>query len=248
MIKLIVSDLDGTLLPAGHKELDAEIISMIRQLKEKGILFAVASGRSYQELKRFFAPVSYDIIYICENGALIMYHEEIQYQKTIPYQSGIDCIREIKEHTEYEWLAAGLHTCYIASEKQEYLSYLSKNNLHPMHVRALRDIPEAFLRISVYHDHRKEEIQAEPFVKRWQETLHASYWGDTWLDFTRCGIHKGEALKAVKQRFLTPSDEVLAFGDQDNDKELLDTADYGYWVKEENEVKNYIKKNFLCGL
>ena len=45
MIKLIASDVDGTLLPEGTADLNAELYDVILKLKEKGIVFAAASGR-----------------------------------------------------------------------------------------------------------------------------------------------------------------------------------------------------------
>ena len=47
MIKLIASDIDGTLLPEGTAQINPEIFQVIRKLKEKEILFAAASGRHY---------------------------------------------------------------------------------------------------------------------------------------------------------------------------------------------------------
>lgn len=44
MIKLICSDIDGTLLPEGTAEINPEIFAVIRKLKEKDIIFAAASG------------------------------------------------------------------------------------------------------------------------------------------------------------------------------------------------------------
>ena len=45
MIKLIASDVDGTLLPEGTADLNPELYDVILKLKEKGIVFAAASGR-----------------------------------------------------------------------------------------------------------------------------------------------------------------------------------------------------------
>ena len=45
MIKLIASDLDGTLLRNGAQEVDPKVYDLIRTLKEKGVHFAAASGR-----------------------------------------------------------------------------------------------------------------------------------------------------------------------------------------------------------
>ena len=48
MIKLVASDVDGTLVPDGTFEINPEIYDVIKKLKEKGITFAAASGRQYE--------------------------------------------------------------------------------------------------------------------------------------------------------------------------------------------------------
>ena len=48
MIKLIVTDIDGTLLPEGTHSLDPEYFEVITRLREKGIQFAAASGRHWK--------------------------------------------------------------------------------------------------------------------------------------------------------------------------------------------------------
>ena len=45
MIKLVASDLDGTLLLNGVQKLPEEIFPLIKRMKEMGIVFAAASGR-----------------------------------------------------------------------------------------------------------------------------------------------------------------------------------------------------------
>ena len=54
MIKLVASDLDGTLLFKGAQSLPEEIFPLIRQLKKMGILFVAASGRQYANMKKCF--------------------------------------------------------------------------------------------------------------------------------------------------------------------------------------------------
>ena len=55
MIKLIASDIDGTLLQEGSDRLDPEFYTVIPELKKRGILFAAASGRGYASISRLFA-------------------------------------------------------------------------------------------------------------------------------------------------------------------------------------------------
>ena len=58
MIRLVVSDIDGTLLLNGAAEIDPEIFRQIARLREKGIAFCPASGRQYTSLRKLFAPAA----------------------------------------------------------------------------------------------------------------------------------------------------------------------------------------------
>ena len=71
MIQLIACDMDGTLLDS-DKRLPQDLFPALRRLREQGVQFAVASGRQYASLRRDFLPVADDVIFICENGALVM--------------------------------------------------------------------------------------------------------------------------------------------------------------------------------
>lgn len=65
MIKLIASDIDGTLVADGTDRLNPEIFQVILKLKEKGIQFAAASGRQWVSIERLFEPVK-ERIFICQ--------------------------------------------------------------------------------------------------------------------------------------------------------------------------------------
>ena len=71
MIKLIVSDIDGTLLPYGQTELRPSLFSIIGELRERGVIFCPASGRQFHSLRGLFAPVQDELTYLCENGAIL---------------------------------------------------------------------------------------------------------------------------------------------------------------------------------
>ena len=73
MIKLVATDMDGTFLD-GNGRFDMERLkSLLTSYKEKGIYFAVASGRGFLSLEKLFADVRDDIIFIAENGSLVEY-------------------------------------------------------------------------------------------------------------------------------------------------------------------------------
>ena len=72
MIKLIASDLDGTLLLNHAQSLNPGTAKLIHELTKQGRIFAAASGRQDPNLYRWVHGVEDEIAYLCENGALVM--------------------------------------------------------------------------------------------------------------------------------------------------------------------------------
>ena len=73
MIKLIASDLDGTLLQNDAQALTPRAIDLISKLCDAGIHFVSASGRQYDNQKRVFDPLKNRISFIAENGSCLLY-------------------------------------------------------------------------------------------------------------------------------------------------------------------------------
>ena len=82
MIKLIASDLDGTLLD-NNGNIPKEFGNIIEVLNLKNIKFAIASGRNYREAVHRFEKYKNDIIFICDNGSSVYYRDECIYCNTL---------------------------------------------------------------------------------------------------------------------------------------------------------------------
>ena len=79
MIRLTVSDLDGTLMPYGEKCVSPSVISAINRVTDNGITFAVSSGRTYTELLTYLPELSDKAYFICCDGALCVYKNKVIY-------------------------------------------------------------------------------------------------------------------------------------------------------------------------
>ena len=64
MIRLIASDLDGTLLPEGTADIDSKIYEVIRGLQRAGITFVAASGRNYESVMSVFGSMEKELTVI----------------------------------------------------------------------------------------------------------------------------------------------------------------------------------------
>ena len=243
MIKLIASDLDGTLLERGEQELDNEIFEVIRQLRKKNIYFVVASGRQYPNLRRLFSSVSNRISFICENGGLIMHNEEIFAKHSIDKEIGIQFAKEILETEHCELLISGQFTFYLKPKKQEYINFLKhtiKANL--CEVDSIEDITEDFIKISVYDARGVEHYSCTHFKQKWQGKLYLAYSGHEWLDFTALQVNKGDALRNLCGKLGISREEVMVFGDNINDREMIQWAYHSYAMDEgREEIKKYAK-------
>ena len=75
MIRLVASDIDGTLIKDSTPDLYPEMVGALKELANRGIVFCAASGRQYHSIKNVFRDVEEDIVFIAENGAQIRYKE-----------------------------------------------------------------------------------------------------------------------------------------------------------------------------
>ena len=84
MIKLIATDIDGTLVKDGTLQIDAEYMTVIDQLIKKGIHVAVCSGRQFVSEQKLFAPVRNKLLYITDGGTVVRTPKEILQVSTMP--------------------------------------------------------------------------------------------------------------------------------------------------------------------
>lgn len=101
MIKLIASDLDGTLLQNEAQELTPRAIDLISQLTQKGIHFVAASGRQYDNERRVFHALKDDISYIAENGSVCIHNGEVISRSTIDPELCSRILNEIKKRSQF---------------------------------------------------------------------------------------------------------------------------------------------------
>ena len=96
MIKLIASDLDGTLFKP-HGVLPDETFNLIERLYEKGITFAPASGRQLPNLLQIFKPVLDKIAIIAENGGVVWRGGKVIYSNLMPQREVVRALDAVSK-------------------------------------------------------------------------------------------------------------------------------------------------------
>lgn len=229
MLKLIVSDLDGTLLMPGAQQLESYVLEMVEQLLDEGYLFAAASGRQYSNLRRMFGQVAERLIYICENGSLVVQDGQILYKGIIEQELRNEIINAAYKSETSEILFSGVWQSYI-QPRSEYFYNLVANRMKNDFsiVDDLREIGEECVKLSIYEQQEVTVEQEEYWIRNYSDRLTVVRSSNKWLDFMPKGTNKGKALGMIMEKYNINASECIAFGDQDNDVELLEAVGKSY--------------------
>ena len=222
MVKFVASDLDGTLLLNGAQSVDESTIQYINKLVDKGVIFAPASGRQITSLKRLFGVVSDKLAYIAENGALV------EYKTAMDRKLALEIIEDVIEQPNCEVLVSGEHTSYIKPKSQEYYYRMTKVvNYHTTLVDKFTDIDEDILKIAVC-DMTGIKNSKEHFINKWSDKASVLVSGELYLDLMDTNVNKGRGIEQVQQYFGLKPEECMAFGDNYNDIDMLNSVTYSY--------------------
>lgn len=241
MIKIIASDMDGTLLLNGAQSISNRAMELIKKLSEKGVIFVAASGRQYPNLYRLFGDTSKDMAFICENGALTMYKDEIICKEAMDRNLAMSIIHDIETRDGCEVLISGKGTSFIRPKQEAYLHRMRdvvKNNVTV--IENFEDIKEDIIKVSAYEVDGIEN-SSEYFTSKWKSKLKCTVSGHQWIDFVNPDVNKGASLEKLMKALNVLPEEVLAFGDNYNDLEMLSLVKYGYVM---NNAVEDIKKRY----
>ncbi len=240
MIRFIASDLDGTLLLNGAQSVDSETLEAIAKLLKAGIYFGAASGRQITSLKRLFEPVSKDMVYIAENGALVAYKDKIIGKTPMDRDLALDIIEDVIERPNCEVLVSGEKTAYIKPKTKEYHHRMTEVvNYHTTIVDKFSDIDEDILKVAVC-DLSGISNSREHFFKNWEGKASIAVSGDLYLDFMDTKVNKGNAILQIQKFFNLSKSDCMAFGDNYNDITMLDNVKYSYVMeKAVSDIKKH---------
>ncbi len=230
MIKLIASDIDGTLVTDGSNEVNPELFDVILKLRAKGIQFAAASGRQWASIESIFDPIKEKIFYLSDNGAYVGCHGRNLFINTIERQIVMDMVQEVRKTEGLDVMVSGPDVVYLETRDQEFLDWLI--NGYKFRVQCVDDLTKVeseFIKISVY---RKSDVEAHTRSLRgaFSDRLKITIAGDMWMDCMKPGINKGQAVKLLQDSLGIKPEETMVFGDQLNDIEMLNQAYYSYAV------------------
>lgn len=235
MIKLIATDMDGTFLTKEGTYDLARLEALLDRFEKQGMLFAVASGRGYLSLEKLFAPVKDRILFIAENGSLVVFKDQVLYEASMRKDFYLETFRKLQESPYFDkskLLLTGKKASYVLEDVDEtYLYFSGKYNENIQMVESLDLIEDTIFKMTTNFD--PEHIQeVEGWINQEVPGVKAMTTGFESIDIVLDYVDKGHALEAVLTSLELDKSQLLAFGDNLNDYHMMQVA--GLAVAPEN--------------
>lgn len=229
-VKLVVTDMDGTLLNS-HHEVSDRFFKLFPALAEKGIHFVAASGRQYDSIVDKLDAIKEDITIVADNGAIGKQGEEVLFTNGLraeQIKASILAARKIKNP---RLILCGMKCAYVESKDEEFIATFSQFFSNFTVVDDLTKVTDDVLFKLAIHDKECSEKNILPFVKHFAPELQVVVSGKNWLDISHVDTNKGKALRFLQDKMGISKEETMVFGDYNNDLEMLALADFSYAMK-----------------
>jgi Cof subfamily protein (haloacid dehalogenase superfamily) len=225
-IKMVVTDMDGTLLNSNH-EVSSRFYNAFHQLKQKGIQFVVATGRPYYSTIKKLDSIKNEIIIVAENGGLVSDNKTLIHSNNIDSTTLLELYNLVTKIEDTYPIFCTKNRAYIIRTSTELIAVFSEYYSEYTLIDKFEEINDDVIKIALYHTHDSEK-HIYPFVKHLNKQLNVVISGNNWVDISNTNSNKGNAIKLLQKRLNIKQSETMAFGDYNNDLELLKYAKYSY--------------------
>jgi len=241
MIKLIITDLDGTLLN-DSKEFSNIFWQTEELIHEKGILFSIASGRQFYNLAEKFAKIKDRTLFIAENGTYVSFKGEEIFVNALSKEEVHRLIGLGKQLSDTHMIVCGKNSAYTESANSKFLGEARKYYSKLKVVNDLYEVEDDVLKVTICDFSGTEKHY--PFFQHLEKEYQIALATKIWIDFTHLSANKGTAIAKVQNQLGITFDETMVFGDYLNDLEMMRSAKYSYAMKNAHpkivETANFI--------
>ena len=232
-IRLIVSDLDGTLFNSSL-QLPAELPKVVARLKENGILFATASGRNWVSQKIFFPGLLDKITFICDNGAFIVQEQEPVFISELSAELWKSVLRKCHSYGDNcRAILCGVNGTYVTdyrhnAELQHVIDHFYFGLTITPDIFSIRD--EIF-KVSVCYLPGTGGSFYEDFHSTYDRQANVLRTAECFMDVMNTGISKAAGLRFLQSRYGISPEETVAFGDFENDIDLFARSEHSFLME-----------------
>ena len=228
MIRLVVSSLENIIELDENRQVGEDILDLIVRLKEKDIKFAIATAQNYDSVKDIFGRLKNDIIYICNDGGVVIYQDKVISKTPIDRLVCLGVVEELGGDRFYKLLLAGERNAVLLKSNATFERRLKKNGIVPEFVSSTQEMSGEITKITIFKDKGFTEADYSHFIEKWGNRANISATNETQLFVTGQYVSKGMALAVVQHIFDISEEDTVVFGAGFSDISLFDHSYFGY--------------------
>ncbi len=228
MIKMITSDMDGTLLAGKEwatRHLPHDFGEALDELDRRGIHFLAASGRTYPSVRSNFGEFADRIDYICDNGGCLVHRGEVVQKEIIPHETMLKVLE----------VAAAIPNCRVnlCSERGTFQSFdekwpgAEKERPFTFIVPDLREVTEPLTKLSMAGAFDSFVLTPKLEAVLGEELTFLKS-GRNFIDIMKKGVNKGSGIRFFRSLWGITREECMSFGDEYNDLEQFDESEWSF--------------------
>lgn len=244
MIKAIATDMDGTFLNSQSEYDQERFLRVFDQLQARGIQFIVASGNPVYQLQRTFAPVADQLVYVAENGvALVEGDRDILVGEMQP-QTVERLVALAETIPDSHLILSGRHQAYGVGEfPADFAKMIDRHYPDFITIHDLAEVADPIIKMVLEVPGELTETLMAKINHDFAGELTAVSSGYGNLDLIVAGMDKAAGLKRyLTAHDLTP-DQLMAFGDGQNDLSMLRLAGESYAMANGAEIVKQTAKH-----
>lgn len=239
MTKIIFFDIDGTLVDMQTKQISTKTLDALRRLKSRGIKICIATGRSPMELPHF-GDVEFDA-YLTYNGSLCYIGQNVIFSNPIPAQDVQQVIRN----------AAALGKPVAVATRDRLAANGWAQDLAAYYAVAEMELTVAPDFDTVAHQAVYQLMlgcRAEEYAAVLKDVTGAriTAWWDRAVDIIPANGGKGMGIRKILEHYRLDKEEAMAFGDGNNDMEMLEAVGVGIAMQNASAQLKAIASD-VCG-
>ena len=230
LIKIIFSDMDGTLLN-DRSQLPAGFDELMLELKARNVIFAPASGRQYFSLLRSFGKYEDDFLFVAENGTLAIQHRKEIFSKPMLRAESDEVLAAGDAWDNIFRVYCGKRGAYYLESQAnpenlvEFEKYFTKNTA----VKSFAEVDDEPLKMSFFDNTARAAETIYPKLSaRFGGPLQIDLSSNQWVDVMAADVNKGVAIRNVQRLLDIKPEECAAFGDYLNDYEMLKSVKHSF--------------------
>ncbi len=216
MIKLVVCDLDGTLLLKNENKINEKILNIIENIVFHGLKFSVSSGRIYSELVNFFPHMKDSVVFSSSDGSLVTHKEKVIFQAPFSFDAVDYFVKSASDRT----------VRFFGKDCSWSFNDLNGEFSQDVPIKKPFQINEPVYKIILYGKNS--------FANTNKSNFRIHYSDSSVTEYVPINADKGVSLGAIQRHFGISVYETLAIGDAQNDIPLMKNAYYSVGVCQKN--------------